>query len=262
MDLRILGMPFSDPEGQPFVQVILQDITGERRRQRSLQTFAAHMLQAQEEERRRIARELHDESIQSLVLLCRELDVLSAKWSEDRYALKEGIRQVRHLAEQVVEELREFTRRLRPPILEELGLAACLRRMALELGERTGISVGVSLQGCRARLPLNTELALFRIAQEALHNVERHSMATRCSIELHCTSDVVRLVVADDGQGFVFDPASIATDPDRHLGLIGMHERAQAIGGKLRVRSVPGKGTTIEVTLPVGSATKPGQRSR
>ncbi len=257
MDVRIVSSPFTDPYGQRFLQVVVQDVTGERRRQRSLQSFAAHILQAQEEERKRIARELHDEAIQSLILLCRELDSLASKPLEHIPGPGEGLQRVRRLAEEVVEELRQFTRRLRPSTLEDLGLAACLRRLALELEERTGIAAAVSVQGYGERLPLNLELALFRIAQEALHNVERHSSATHCSIELRRTADAVRLTVADNGRGFNFDPASLTADPEGHLGLIGMGERARAIGGKLRIRSSPGRGTSVAVSVPVGRAPGP-----
>jgi signal transduction histidine kinase len=152
---------------------------------------------------------------------------------------------------QTAEEVVRISRNLRPSVLDELGLVAVLRDTGTEFAERTGVSLKLACLRLTARLPADAELALYRILQEALKNVEKHARARHVVVHLTKRGAFVQLVINDDGIGF---------DPDRHLakqkgkgalGLLGMRERATHVGGVLNVKSARGKGTTIEAQIPV-----------
>jgi signal transduction histidine kinase len=198
-----------------------------------IRLYAARILHAQEDERRRLAQELHDQPLQDLIHLVRRLDA----------GALEGAREV---ATQVVEELRQISRGLRPPTLDDLGLTAALRKLVADFGARTGISAGYRVEGKSRRLPPDLELGLFRIAQEALNNVSRHAAADRVTVRARFSGEEVRITVTDDGAGFT--PGQAA---ESSLGIAGMSERAALLGGRLEVVSAAGKGTTIRALIPV-----------
>jgi signal transduction histidine kinase len=233
----------------PGLQVMFFDVSEEQRRADRADAYAAWVLRGHEEERQRIAKELHDEPVQALVHLCRQLDLLAEEAPEGDG--REGIVEVRSLATSINDDLRRIAKGLRPPSLDDLGLVAAVRRLAKDLEQRHGLKVELRVAGRRSRLPTDTELALFRIAQEALRNVERHSAATRVEVALQFTAGAVRLRIRDDGRGF-----DSAADWARagSLGLIGMQERATLLGGELEVESAAGHGTTVRASLPVRRA--------
>lgn len=239
-----------DLSGGPVVQVLLRDVTERRQREQGLESYAGQMLRAQEDERLRIAREVHDGPLQSLVSLCRQLDALEdlrREGSSDDLSGDTG--QARSVAEAIVVELRDLARDLRPSVLDDLGLDAAVRSLVKDVGTRAGIDGRLEIQG-RARRPHpDVELALFRITQEALRNVERHAHASYARVTLTYTEQVVTLSVVDDGVGF---DTSVGTRPpfDR-FGLLGMKERAVWLGGRFRVVSAPGKGARVEASLPM-----------
>jgi two-component system NarL family sensor kinase len=148
-----------------------------------------------------------------------------------------------------IDGLRRMTRDLRPAILDDLGLHHAIESLVAEFTDRTGIHVTVTANDSRRRLDPKTELVLFRIAQEALRNVEKHSGAGHVSLDLHVEKDGATLRVADDGRGFEPGKLSIERDDATGLGLPGMQERAKSIDGTLRVKSHPGQGTLIEVRV-------------
>ncbi|MDQ7828476.1 MAG: GAF domain-containing sensor histidine kinase [Armatimonadota bacterium] len=213
------------------------------------------LLTAQEEERRRIARELHDEAGQALTALILNLEMAGREAAEPDAT---RLRRLKGIAEQTLGELRRLIYDLRPTVLDDLGLGAAVRWYVREVVEPSGLAVTLDLQGVDRRLPPPAETALFRILQEALNNVLKHAAATRVSVALHVGQDAVRLTVSDDGRGF--EVGRPPARPGGGLGLLGMRERAELLGGQMHVRSAPGQGTTIEVVLPPDSAPEPGRR--
>ena len=231
------------------IQILLRDVTERRARQLGLETYARRITQAQEEERRRIARELHDSSLQSVVLLCRQLDVLE-QGSDLPVEVQEALTATRHSAESIADELRRFSRDLRPSILDDLGLVPALRWLASDLEDRTGVRADLDADESIARLPPDVELGVFRMCQEALHNVERH--AGPCSVRIHLSRDEnqLKLVIADDGCGMRVDEPTSNPARSGKLGLLGMQERARLLDGTVHVVSSPGIGTQVEISVP------------
>jgi signal transduction histidine kinase len=157
---------------------------------------------------------------------------------------------VHELLDSVEAQLRRLSRELRPSILDDLGLGPALDWLARGMAERTGIAITV--QAAVERLPATVETALYRIAQETITNAVRHARASRVQVEVGRAGDAVWLSVRDDGQGFDVSP-TLARRGDRGLGLIGIRERVEALGGKLIIESERGTGTALWVTLPSGA---------
>jgi signal transduction histidine kinase len=196
---------------------------------------------AQEEERKRLAREIHDETIQELVVARASLE--AGRTGPDDGRVQVAVESL----DGIIAELRRMCHDLRPSILDDLGLPHALDALTHDLVQRTGIRVYLSCEGADGRVDPKTELILYRIAQEALHNVERHSGATQASVQLLVEPGAVTLSVADDGRGFAFGDDGRAHAGPGHLGLIGMDERARSLGGTLTIASSPGEGTRVEV---------------
>lgn len=236
--------PLRSPGGDVVIAVV-RDLT-ERQR---LKGFGVAALNAAEEERRRIARELHDETAQSLAALLMNLTVLQRRLADDELA--EEVATLRARVSEAVESVRRIARGLRPPELEDVGLAAALRSFVREWFQPG--QVEISFDGSESRLDLEQSLVAYRIAQEALSNAVRHGKAGQ--VRLGMREDVggaeVVLEVEDDGVGFDLERIS---EPGAGLGLIGMEERAQIAGGQLELDSEPGRGTRVRVRIPVRSA--------
>jgi two-component system sensor histidine kinase DegS len=218
-----------------------------------LRAYAAKVLQAQEEERRRIAHELHDDPLQSLIYLSRRLESVGA---QDNAARGSILDESRRVIGQVAATLRETSQRLRPPSLDDLGLVPALRQLCTQVEERSGIHVGLLTNGQPIRLDPEVELGVFRIGQEALHNVERHAAARKASMCLRVAPDGLVLQIADDGVGF-----DAAYGGGGTLGIPGMQERAELLNGRVRVSSRPGKGTTVRLELPLEQGQSPATPS-
>jgi signal transduction histidine kinase len=246
--LRPVAAAWELSEG-PGLQVMFFDVSEEQRRADRADAYAAWVLRGHEEERQRIAKELHDEPVQSLVHLCRQLDLLAEQSPAGDH--RQGVIEVRSLATSITEDLRRIAKGLRPPSLDDLGLVASVRRLTRDLEQRHGLKVDLRISGRRARLPTDTELGLFRIAQEALRNVERHAGAGQVEVGLEFTTRAVRLRIRDDGRGFDSQADWARTGS---LGLIGMQERATLLGGELQVESTTGTGTTVRAWLPAPRA--------
>lgn len=226
---------------------IANERLAERERNR-LRSYAMLMTQAQEEERKRIARELHDEASQNVVVIRRRIAALASSLDDHPAAAELVV--LGDLAAQTVAGMRRFSRDLRPPTLDELGLTSALEQLVTEVSERSGLAAELHVTGASRRLKIETELAVFRIGQAALHNVERHAEAHSVEIELTFEPDRVRLEMTDDGRGFD-PPQNLAELPEAgKLGLIGMHERAQLVGGILVILSRPNAGTRIRLEVP------------
>jgi signal transduction histidine kinase len=218
--------------------------------------YARQIIRVQEEERKRIARELHDETIQMLIVISRRLELLPTPPESHPQSARQLLQSVQALLRDTQQGVRRFAQGLRPPTLDDLGLAAAIRGLANDLAESDGIEPEVSVLGQARRLAPEEELTLFRIAQEALNNVWRHSGASRVTIQLAFGPDCVRMTVSDNGCGFDAPHRTDDLVTIGKLGLIGMDERAQSLGGTLTIQSAPGQGTEIVVDIPVQSKTE------
>lgn len=236
------------------MQVVFEDVTTETRRHDLIEAYATRVVLGQEEERRHIAQELHDGPVQSLIHLCRQIDLLGAQPSHDSDDPSLG--ELRGLVESAVGELRTIAQGLRPSILDDLGLVASINQLLVDAGARGGFETTSGVTGTERRFPAAVELALFRIAQEALSNVERHSAATRVAVGLDFESGALRMLIKDDGVGFDL-PARRAAETASSFGLPGMTERAHLIGARITVHSAPGAGTTVDVRLPATIVKRP-----
>lgn len=205
------------------------------------------LLVAQEDERRRIAQDLHDHAGQMMTALIIQLSQLASKAQEDGAAMAAPLRRLHEMAQQGLDELRKLVYELRPSILDDLGLGPAVRWYADASVRAAGLQADIHIGELRQRLPAEVETVAFRIVQEAATNALRHARASKLEIRVDVRGDTLLVMVRDDGVGF--DPEG---ERDRRtLGLHGMRERAQLIGGTLQVLSVPGVGTTILARLPL-----------
>jgi two-component system sensor histidine kinase DegS len=214
-----------------------------------LRLYARALVRGQEDERQRLAHDLHDETIQDLMIHCRRLDDLSRAVSVHGPDATATVRDARHSAERIVQQLRERIRALRPAVLDDLGLVAAVEQIVGRYRQETGAAGEFRVRGAARRLPAETELGLFRIAQEAIRNAERHARANRLRVELGFDAGQIRLRVTDDGAGFVFD-GNRDQACDGHFGLLGMRERAHLLDGSLEILTSPRRGTQIAVSVP------------
>jgi len=213
---------------------------------------------AQEEERQHIARELHDEAGQALTALSWGLAAAEGALPDGADEASGHIGELRQLAEQVMNDLRQLTARLRPAVLDELGLVPALITYADDCSARFPVVVDVQVTGTRRRLPAEIETTLYRITQEAVTNVARHAQATHASIRLHFDTQEVILNVSDDGVGMDTEAGQRAAASGKGWGLAGIRERIQLVGGRLDIRSSPGAGTDLTVRVPVPSVPQSG----
>ena len=227
-------------------------IDAERRARAQVRHLTRFLLQVQEEERRRIAHELHDEPLQLLVHLARSLDQLETAPSAPAIPAG-GLGEARREVLDIADRLRAVVAGLRPPALEQLGLTVALRGLLADVGETSAICTDMQVTGEERRLPPEVELSAFRIAQEAVNNVIRHADARNLVLTLAFDAARLRLRVADDGRGFALVTAN-RLSPSRSLGMLGMRERAEIAGGRLTIRSAPGEGTVVEATFESASA--------
>lgn len=232
-------------------QHIARDVTQEKRMQENLRFYLQQVTMAQEEERKRIARELHDDTIQALVVLCRQLDDLTSSGkglSKDKRLLLENLWQQTN---NIMEGVRRLSQDLRPAALDRLGLLPGLEWLTSDVAKHSGITVEVKTYGAERRFSAEVELVLFRIAQEALRNVWRHSQATSAEVIVEFGEGKTRITIKDNGKGFNLPQTMGDLARDGKLGLAGIQERAQLLGGSVKVESEPGKGTTVTIEAPI-----------
>jgi PAS domain S-box-containing protein len=231
-------------------QHIARDVSGEIQMQENLRFLLQQVTRAQEEERKRIARELHDDTIQSLVVHYQQLwDLAAGVEKLPQEAVAARLQELCRQNSNIIRELRRLSQDLRPAALDRFGLMPTLDRLAADLEEKAGVATKINVIGTEKRLPAEMELCLFRIVQEALRNIWKHAGATSAVITVEFADTQTRVTVSDNGQGFTVPPA---TDKLRSgkLGLAGMQERASLLGGTLMVKSEAGRGTTLTATLP------------
>jgi signal transduction histidine kinase len=208
--------------------------------------LSLHLLRAQEEERRRISRELHDGTGQGLMVLRLFLGMLASEshTPESQAKVQEALKLLDH----TIEDLRRIIGRLSPRVLEEMGLLAAIRKSVRDVSRSTGLKSQVDLPKVIGDLDREIELALYRSLQEALHNITKHAQAQNFKVLLQSRDHSVCLMVEDDGVGFSGGRRS----RNRAFGLLGMKQRIGALGGKVRISSRKGSGTRIKITIPSG----------
>lgn len=230
--------------------IVVTDMTEARHNEEMLRTLTHRVVQAQEAERGRVALELHDNITQLLCAVLARWQALANKLPAREKASRGEVMKLSEMLGQTVEEVQRISRNLRPSVLDELGLVPALRATCTEFADRTGVSLKLACKPLTARLPAEAELVLYRILQKALENVEKHARARHVTVCLRQRA-FVQLAINDDGIGF---------DPDHHaarrkgkggLGLLSMRERATYVGGTLKIKSVRGAGTEIEVLIPL-----------
>ena len=218
--------------------------------QAGIRNYAAAVTQGQENERARLARELHDETVQNLIALEHQSHMLRRAIDRDRVAAARKADELAVLAAGAVRKLRRTIRALRPLYLDDLGWLPAVRALVDDLNKSGKVKASLTVAGLERRLDPAVDLTLYRIAQEALSNVARHSGADRVDVQVEITENLVTLAISDDGRGFVPSARPSELALAGHFGLMGMHERAQLVGARLSIQSEPGKGARIEITLP------------
>jgi PAS domain S-box-containing protein len=237
--------------GTTYVYGLYSDITDRKHAEEIRALLLNQVITVQEEERRRIARELHDETAQSLASLLLGLSALGE--TRTLKAARGQARELHQVATRALAEVRRLAWGLRPSVLDDLGLAAALERYTDDFGRMRGLAVELETAGLEeGRMPAAVEIALYRIMQEALSNVARHAGARRVRVRLQRRAATVEMVVDDDGGGF--DPRRPPSPPTaaRGLGIHTMRERAAVLRGALTIDSAPGHGTRVAVEIPLG----------
>ncbi|MGE3977679.1 MAG: PAS domain S-box protein [Nitrospira sp.] len=231
--------------------VIVRDITDRLRTERQLQSLTTELMTAQEEERRRIARELHDDVNQRLALLAIDMANMLSDPSALTTQVKETIQSLNRRLVRISDDVRRMAYQFHPSILDDLGLTAALKQMADEWSEKTGIKTVIVQEETTDPLPREIASCLYRVAQESLTNIMKHARAARVELELTCGDQEITLSIYDTGVGF--DLTDIRA---RHpgLGLVNMRERVRSVQGRLDIQSQLGRGTHIIVHIPFSGA--------
>ncbi|HUV53368.1 MAG TPA: PAS domain S-box protein [Dehalococcoidia bacterium] len=238
--------------GKPVAfQHIARDVTEEKLMRENLQFYLRQITRAQEEERKRIARELHDDTVQYLVVLTRQLDDLASSSKGLSREEKLKLEDLRQQVNNIMEGVRRMSHDLRPATLDRLGLLPALEWLGTNVEKHSGIKVEVTTLGSERRLPAEVEIILFRIAQEALSNVRKHSQATNAEVRIEFGDNRIQITVKDNGKGFALPETVGNMVKEGRLGLAGMHERIRLLNGSLKIDSEPGKGTTVTVEAPL-----------
>jgi PAS domain S-box-containing protein len=239
-------------DGEPKAfQNIARDITKERQMQENMRLYIRQITRAQEEERSRIARELHDSTAQELIALLHEVEGLLRDRAKLPLSEAKTLWGLHEQIKGVLQEVRYFSRDLRPPILDDLGLHAAVEWMVEQLKVEHEVECDLSVVGQERRLPSEAEVMIFRIIQEAIRNIGKHSQASKAEVIVKFEQKETTITVKDNGVGFHLSESVGDLTRAGKLGLAGMQERVQLLGGSLLVQSEPGKGTTIVIQAPV-----------
>lgn len=249
-DFNALQEPVGGIDEIKHLQIVLANTAGDLHSAReALRSYIGAITDGVEKERRGLARELHDDTLQALIALNQrfQLALEAAESSEERVSLEE----LQRMTEKTIANLRRMVRGLRPIYLEDLGLVAALEMLAKAIPAVENRAIHFSLKGEPVRLSPEVELTLYRMAQEALNNSDRHAQANNINLEIDFSGDQVKLAVWDDGIGF--DAPKMLDEFARkgHFGLLGLTERAELIGAALEVKSRPGQGTRVQITVPL-----------
>ncbi len=253
-DYRVNLVSLSGEQSVAAQQVVLEDVTEERSEGRRASQYAALVVRTEEEQRQRLARELHDEPLQLFLHLARRLRGLAGASDVPR-PVGDGLDEACQQALAAASRLRSVARDLRPPALDELGLAAALSSLMADVEDEEGVAAELEVRELTGRLGPDVELGVFRIVQEAVRNTVKHAGAGRVDVVVVRNGDQLSVTVRDDGAGFA--PTATGGAGAGHFGILGMRERARLLGGQLEVRSEPGQGTVVEAWVPLAGAPLP-----
>lgn len=239
-----------DEGGPPVFQHISRDVTQEKLLQENLRLYARQITRAQEEERKRIARELHDDPIQAMVVLSRQIDDLATNNTLDSRC-EARLEDIREEVDEILGKIRRFTQDLRPPTIDYLGLIPTLRELVSQWEAQSGIQCTLHVTGSERHFIAEDELLIYRLVQEALSNAWRHSEADQVRITVNFTEDRTIVEISDNGRGFEMEEGLKFVQSGK-IGLAGMEERADLLGGTVDILSSPGQGTRIVLEIPGG----------
>jgi signal transduction histidine kinase len=232
-----------------------------RHMQEELRLLSRQLLSAQEEERKMISRELHDQIAQTLTGINIRLASLKTESTLNNKGLQKKISSTQRLVEKSVDIVHRFARELRPTVLDDLGLIPALHSFMKSFATRTGVRTSLTAFAAVEQLATAKRTVLFRVAQEALTNVARHAHASRVEVSIQKLSDCICMRIKDDGKSFQVQRVLLAQG-SKHLGLLGMRERLEMVGGRFDVESVAGTGTTIQAQIPPDNARARGRKTR
>jgi PAS domain S-box-containing protein len=236
------------------IGAIVQDVTAQKRAENTVRWLSGRLLQSRDDERRRLARDLHDSLGQILTAVKMNLSYLGRDTSHLDERGRNAMTESKELVDACIKEVRTLSHLLHPPMLDEVGLLPAIRWFVNGFSQRSGIQVKLDLPLTLRRLPIELEIAVFRAVQESLTNVHRHSGSTTATVKLDASNGEIQLMVADDGCGI--PPQKLAARPEQSLigiGILGMRERMRQLGGQLEISSAS-NGTTVHVKLPVKEA--------
>ncbi len=268
---RLIGLAFANPiqdESGRLVGAVnvVVDITDRKRSEEALresedrlQILSRRVVDVQEEERRRLARELHDEIGQVLTAIGMNLQVMRAAGG---HAKEQRLEECLAIVNRAFLQVRNLALDLRPPMLDDLGLAAALRWLVDRQAQRDGLIAHIIVDSGEAELPFVLATACYRIVQEAMTNIARHAGAKQVWVELHQDDDEVELIVRDDGIGFAPEKSTRPAPLGTGLGLLGMQERVRLLGGRIDIKSTPGQGTAIRAYFPLTPSPSSGDPDR
>ncbi|HYJ13232.1 MAG TPA: sensor histidine kinase [Thermomicrobiales bacterium] len=259
-DLSARAKPIrvSDPQISRLVDTFNATLDELEQNQRRLRELVTQVINAQEGERKRIARELHDDTAQ--ILFAQLLNITALKGSVDP-AVQRAAESLEPMTVEAIEGVRRLALELRPPALDDLGVREAIAELAQRIAENSGLDVEVHTELSRERLPAEIELVLYRVAQEALTNAVKHAAARQVVVDLTRGEEGVLLVVSDDGRGFSVSDKGSRDEEGLGLGLFGMEERATLVGGTLNINSFPYRGTRVEMFVPLPFAMRAGTDS-
>jgi hypothetical protein len=247
---REMRLLISLAEKNSIAMVNAQLYTDLLQREKELEILSGARVQAQEDERRRIAREIHDGLGQMLTAIKFNLEILEDMITAGKDE-RERIDDMKNLLDSVMKEAREISYNLMPSVLEDFGLAPALQLLSEQFSNRTNVKVQFQAHGINDRLDPNLEIGMYRIAQESLNNVSKHAEATEVNLQIIRSSTGIRLVIEDNGKGLTTQPGLIRATGKGGMGLPGMRERASSFGGAFTIDSTPNNGTLIAVEVPI-----------
>ncbi|MCL4458390.1 MAG: sensor histidine kinase [Chloroflexi bacterium] len=239
----------------PLIYVIISTFKEALRDQQAARYYSVAVTMALEAERKRLSRELHDDTAQALAGLVRCIELCEKELGNNLAKTQHRLQELKGLATEALQGVRRLSADLRPAILDDLGLIPALDWLTSEIKKREGLTVYLEADHLEQRLAPEVELCLYRVVQESLNNVKEHGRATEAIVRLYTESGSLKLVIQDDGQGFVVPKSRSALLRRGHLGLIGMRERVEQMGGSFSIRSKPGEGTVVTAIIPLEMGT-------
>ncbi len=243
--------PIFDEHGNLIaIEGIARDISQHVRARARLRELTTRLTQAHEEERRRLARELHDEIGQAMTIARIRTSMIAKSLPEEAREAREKIAMLDTLIREMLQNVRALSHELRPPLLDEMGWRPALEALCDSFSQRTGLPVQFIQEGKDERIDPDMELTVYRVVQEALTNIARHANATEATVRANLSEDGMSLIIEDNGTGFDVEAVMQAAGPEMGLGLVSMLERVDTVGGQIDISSAPGRGTRIHARLP------------